>query len=57
MIPLEVLAALKAALGRQWVKDARAELDAYATDGLPTHGYTPGAVVPRYLELFERLAG
>ena len=45
MIPLEVLAALKAALGPQWIKDARAELDAYATDGLPTHGSTPGAVV------------
>ncbi len=45
MIPPEVLAALKAAVGPQWVKDARAELDTYATDGLPTHGSLPGAAV------------
>jgi glycolate oxidase subunit GlcD len=45
MIPPEALAALKAAVGPQWVKDARAELDTYATDGLPTHGSLPGAAV------------
>ncbi len=45
MIPPEVLAALKAAVGPQWVKDARAELDTYATDGLPTHRSLPGAAV------------
>ncbi|UCD23604.1 MAG: FAD-binding protein, partial [Gemmatimonadota bacterium] len=45
MIPRDALEALVEAVGPQWVKHARAELDTYATDGLPTHGSVPGAVV------------
>ena len=32
-------------VGREWVLSGRADLETYASDGLPTHRSTPGAVV------------
>ena len=45
MITPETLSALETAVGPKWFKRTRAELEIFATDGLPTHGSTPGAVV------------
>lgn len=40
-----VIAALTAVVGPQWVLSGRADLETYASDGLPTHHSIPGAVV------------
>ncbi len=44
-IPTEVTAALARIVGPGWIRTAPAELDTYASDGLPMHYSPPGAVV------------
>ena len=44
-IPAAVTGALTGIVGHGWIRTARAELDTYASDGLPTHYSRPGAVV------------
>ncbi len=44
-IPAAALTALTAIVGSRWVRRARAEMETYASDGLPTHRSLPGAVV------------
>jgi glycolate oxidase subunit GlcD len=47
MIPTQVLEALAAAVGPQWLRTDRADLDTFSSDGLPTHLSRPGvAVIP-----------
>ena len=41
----EIIEALERVVGRRWVRVARAELDTYASDGLPTRFSRPRAVV------------
>jgi glycolate oxidase subunit GlcD len=45
MLPTKVMDALRSTVGPEWVRSARAELETYASDGLPTHYSPPGAVV------------
>ncbi len=45
MLPTQLMQALRSTVGREWVRSARAELETYASDGLPTHHSPPGAVV------------
>lgn len=45
MIPAQVLDALRATVGARWVRQAPAELETYASDGLPTLRARPGAAV------------
>jgi glycolate oxidase subunit GlcD len=44
-IAAHLTGALAGIVGDGWVRTARAELDTYASDGLPTHHSPPGAVV------------
>ncbi len=44
-IPGQVIRALRSALGDGWVRVATAELETYASDGLPTRHARPGVVV------------
>ncbi len=41
----QVLDELRAVVGKKWVLSGRANLETYASDGLPTHHSHPGAVV------------
>jgi glycolate oxidase subunit GlcD len=45
MLPIQAMEALRSTVGTEWVRSARAELDTYASDGLPTHYSRPGSVV------------
>nr|NIM49458.1 FAD-binding protein [Gemmatimonadales bacterium]NIN10778.1 FAD-binding protein [Gemmatimonadales bacterium]NIQ99008.1 FAD-binding protein [Gemmatimonadales bacterium]NIS63827.1 FAD-binding protein [Gemmatimonadales bacterium] len=45
MLPEKALQALAEIVGSQWLRQAPAELETYASDGLPTHRRRPGAVV------------
>ena len=44
-IPAATLDALHNVVGKRWVLSSRADLETYASDGLPTNHATPGAVV------------
>jgi len=44
-IPPQALDAVRAIVGAKWVLSGRADLETYASDGLPTHHSNPGAVV------------
>jgi glycolate oxidase subunit GlcD len=44
-IPEEVFTAMTEIVGPRWVRRSRAELETYASDGLPTRHSRPGAVV------------
>ncbi len=44
-IPSAALNALQDIVGENWVRTGRADLETYASDGLPTHHWNPGAVV------------
>jgi glycolate oxidase subunit GlcD len=45
MIPSQALDALASAVGPEWLKTDRADLDTFSADGLPTHASRPGAAV------------
>jgi len=45
MLDIQVIKALRSTVGPQWVRTARAELETYASDGLPQHHSPPGCVV------------
>ena len=44
-IQAEALDALRGVVGREWVRSGRADLETYASDGLPSRRSNPGAVV------------
>lgn len=44
-VPLQALMAIEGVVGRRWIRRGAAELETYATDGLPTRRSRPFAVV------------